>query len=64
MANVYKQRGFDSRQDYLIAVASTYELPLYSVEALANMLGKEEDFDGLLSMCADEAGTTVTEVMG
>jgi hypothetical protein len=60
--SIYTDKGFEGRGDYLTCVADTYELPLDTVEAMADMLGAEEDFDGLLSMCADAAGTVFMSV--
>lgn len=60
--SIYTDRDFDSREDYLEQVAETYGLPQDTVNALADILGQDEDFDGLLSMCADEAGTVVMSI--
>jgi hypothetical protein len=63
MTTIYQDRGFANRQDYINTVAVEYELDVDSVRAVADLLGPDEDFDGLLSMCADEAGTNVREVI-
>jgi hypothetical protein len=62
--SIYTERGFKNRKEYLEAVSREYDLPEEMVFATADLLGESEDFDGLLSMCADEAGTPVMEVWG
>lgn len=62
VADIYKHRGFANRQDYINCVAVEYELDVDRVRAVADLLGPEEDFDGLLSACADEAGCDVFEI--
>jgi len=56
---IYEDYDFIDRDDYLDWVAETYGLPLESVKMIAGLLGQDEDFDGLLAMCADEAGTSI-----
>lgn len=46
--NVYKQNGYTDRQEYLESIADDYGVPIHEVMALADLLGKEEDFDGLV----------------
>ena len=55
--NIYQQKGFEGRKDYIEQVALTYGLNYDDVAITAIMLGANEDFDGLLSSCADMAGT-------
>lgn len=59
---MYGNSDYETRLEYLQACAETYDLSLRKVIAYANLLGAEEDFDGLLSMLADEAGTVVMVV--
>lgn len=47
--SVYEENGFNSRREYLESVAEDFGVPLHVVLALASILGKDEDFDGLLS---------------
>ena len=61
---IYEEKGFESRKDYLKHVAETYGLDYVDVGHMSIMLGAEEDFDGLLSMCADMAGTVFMSVEG
>jgi hypothetical protein len=60
--NVYQNKGYANREEYLDDVAETYGIERETVECLADLLGPTEDFDGLLSECADCAGTPVMEV--
>lgn len=49
MADIYIDQGFSSREAYLEDLANTYGVPLDTVMALANLLGPDEDFDGLIT---------------
>ena len=51
--SIYKENGFDSRKEYLIDLADTYGLDQSIVFALADMLGPNEDFDGLVNALED-----------
>lgn len=48
--NVYIKQGYKNRKDYLASLAEEYGDEVY---ILAQMLGPEEDFDGLVSSCED-----------
>lgn len=48
MADVYVARGFKSREDYLDSLADEYGVPKVLVYSLAELLGPNEDFDGLI----------------
>ena len=50
---IYQEHGFDSRRDYLINLAERYEVDVTVVANLASVLGKEEDFDGLVTSLQD-----------
>ena len=55
--NIYKANGYDDREDYLSCLAEDYGLSLEEVvRPLAELLGPDEDFDGLVSSLEDEAG--------
>ena len=57
MIDVYKENGFADREEYLSALAESYDLDLEEVvRPLADLLGPIEDFDGLVSALEDEAG--------
>jgi hypothetical protein len=45
----YKERGFFNRRDYLENLAFDLEVSIDSVEYLSELLGPEEDFDGLVT---------------
>jgi hypothetical protein len=51
--DVYKLNGFTDRRDYLNALADEYDVDSSTVFVLADMLGKSEDFDGLISSIRD-----------
>ena len=69
MTNIYQQRGFENRKEYLAALAevvsdytsSESEAHTY-VSITSCMLGPEEDFDGLLSLLADQVGCSIGEL--
>ena len=43
----------DERTEYLKSVADDYGVDLYTVRCLADMLGENEDYDGLISALED-----------
>jgi hypothetical protein len=45
---VYEEHGYPSREAYLRCVAEDYGVDLETVQAVADLLGEDEDFDGLL----------------
>ena len=47
--NIYEENGYASRGEYLDAMAEDYGLEKSDVRLLADLLGPNEDFDGLLS---------------
>ena len=51
--NIYQENGYADREDYLICLAEDYNIPLGTVQSLADMLGENEDFDGLVSALED-----------
>lgn len=51
--NPYLRQGFKNRGEYLRQVAEDYGLPLWKVWSIAEILGPEEDFDGLLVSLPD-----------
>lgn len=50
---IYREHGYNDREDYLSCIAEDYGVPLETVEALADMLGPNEDFDGLVTALED-----------
>ena len=56
MSNVYCEKGYNDREDYLSYIAEDYGLDLEQVvRPIADLLGPTEDFDGLIAMLEDEA---------
>jgi hypothetical protein len=53
MLEPYKTHGFADRAEYLDSLCEEY--PRDVVFGLANMLGREEDFDGLVTALEDFA---------
>ena len=51
--NIYQNNGYKNRTEYLQNLAFEYEVPLDVVEMFSDMLGTEEDFDGLVSIIQD-----------
>ena len=55
--NMYKENGHQSRSDYLDCLSEDYNVPLDTVEALANLYGEVDDFDGLVTALQDAEET-------
>jgi hypothetical protein len=53
--NAYKENGFTSRRDYLDDLADNMGIDKATVYALADLLGPDEDFDGLVTSLEDIA---------
>jgi len=53
--NIYEEYGCKNRQEYLEQVADNSGVDMFFVQAAADMLGPNEDFDGLV--------TTINEVI-
>ena len=47
--NIYQENGYANRKEYLESLAEEYEVSLETVFSLASLLGRNEDFDGLIS---------------
>ena len=52
--DIYREMGYQDRQDYLQCLADEYDLPCSLVKFYANMLGPPEDFDGLIITLEDD----------
>lgn len=50
---IYTNHGYESRAHYLESLAADYGVDLDSVQALASLLGPDEDFDGLVAELED-----------
>lgn len=53
--DIYQMNGYKDRNDYLRQLAEDYGVDLDTVYALADLLGPDEDFDGLVSQLEDLA---------
>ena len=51
--NAYIQNGYKDRDDYLQCMSDDYGVLIEVVYSLADMLGENEDFDGLVSALED-----------
>ena len=51
--NQYGNNGFDDRDHYLGTMAEQYDVSIDLVYALADVLGEDEDFDGLIAAIED-----------
>ena len=51
--DIYNERGYATRKDYLEALAEDYGADRDAVFAVAELLGPSEDFDGLIVMIED-----------
>jgi hypothetical protein len=54
--SIYKENGFESRRDYLDSLADDFGIDKHTVYELSALLGKEEDFDGLVTALEDIGG--------
>lgn len=52
--NVYKQHGFNNRQEYLDSLAEEYCVDKCIVYSLAELFGPNEDFDGLVNALEED----------
>ncbi len=50
---VYREKGYNDRNEYLHSLSGDYGIPDDAVQALAEVLGPDEDFDGLVSNLED-----------
>ena len=51
--NIYQQNGYADRDDYLTCLAEDFAISIDTVYCLADILGENEDFDGLVSALED-----------
>ena len=50
---VYKEKGFSDRNEYLTELADNYGISSFDVYSISEMLGDNEDFDGLINALED-----------
>ena len=53
MTDVYKDNGYENRKQYLQSLAGDYGVTYGKVKMLADMLGENDDFDGLITELED-----------
>jgi hypothetical protein len=53
----YEEEGYDNRVDYLHGLAEDYGVDFTAVAILADTLGPNEDFDGLVTELEDMEGS-------
>jgi hypothetical protein len=53
--DIYQANGYEDREDYLACLAEDYGVDLDTVHVLADLLGPDEDFDGLVTQLEDLA---------
>lgn len=51
--NPYHENGYENREEYLASLAEDHSLPLETVRMVADLLGPNEDFDGLVIALED-----------
>lgn len=51
--NIYRENGYADRNDYLNCLSEDYGVSIEDVYELAEILGENEDFDGLVSALED-----------
>ena len=51
--NIYQENGYADRDNYLTCLSEDYGISIEDVYSLAEMLGENEDFDGLVSALED-----------
>ena len=51
--NIYQENGYANRDDYLNCLSEDYGVSIEDVYSLAERLGENEDFDGLVSALED-----------
>jgi len=50
---IYHEHDSENRADYLNGLAYDYGVPVHVVFVMADLLGPDEDFDGLISFLED-----------
>lgn len=52
-SNIYQENGYADRDDYLTCLSEDYSVSIEDIYSLAETLGENEDFDGLVSALED-----------
>lgn len=53
MTDIYQENGYENRKHYLQCLSEDYGVHIDTVSAIADVLGPDEDFDGLVSSLED-----------
>lgn len=53
LKNIYEENGFKNRNEYLSSLAEEYSVDEHIVFEVADLLGDNEDFDGLVMELKD-----------
>lgn len=53
---IYEKHGFKNRREYLEDLSDTMGVDMQDTLMLAELLGPDEDFDGLVTMLEDHSG--------
>ena len=53
---IYRQKGYKNRRDYLMQLSLDYGIPYDMVRTAADTLGPNEDFDGLPALLEEWEG--------
>ena len=53
--NAYQEKGYKNRRDYLESLAEDFDIEQSTVFMMAQLLGANEDFDGLVTALEDYA---------
>jgi len=53
MSTIYEKHSFSSREDYLIHLGEDLGIDMDVVYIVSDLLGPDEDFDGLVTMLED-----------
>lgn len=61
--DVYTDHGYANRKEYLLSLCDEYGVPEDIVFATASLLGRTEDFDGLVTMIQDYADMYMDEAV-
>ena len=56
MTDIYTDNGYTDRAEYLDSLAEEYGMDINVVLNLAEILGPNEDFDGLVTTLQDQIG--------
>ena len=53
MTTIYEEHGYKDKEDYLNYLSEEYNIDYYIVDCMSDILGPDEDFDGLVTSLED-----------